>query len=155
MFSLLYSLFYLLLYLVSVLLTMIAINYYHISVCTEPSHDLSHVLDVTSCEGHPASITFNVTGLKHCKPFTYKVDVYHYNTKKVLDPKERFYQYNDSNVCNVTLTIPNILLYYNDSLLQVLIQSAIDVTLLYCSNNFTLLVQGQSYDILIDIVKYH
>ena len=101
------------------------------------------MLDVTSCEGHPASITFNVTGLEHCEKFAYKVDVYHYNTTKVLDPKERFCQYNNTKVCNVTLTIDGAPLYYNNSLLQVLIQSTIDVTLLYCSNNFTLLVQGQ------------
>ena len=101
------------------------------------------MLDVTSCEGHPASITFNVTGLEHCANFEYKVEVYHHNTKMDLNPQEGFYQYNDSNVCNVTLTIHNVLLYYNDSLVQVLIKSSSDATLLYCSNNFTLLVQGQ------------
>ena len=101
------------------------------------------MLDVTFCEGYPVSITFNVTGLEYYANFEYKVEVYHHNTKLDLDPQERFYQYNDTNICNVTLTIPNVLLCYNDSLVQVLIKSTIDATLLYCSNNFTLLVQGQ------------
>ena len=104
--------------------------------------------DVTSCEGHSVSITFNITALEHCEGFEYKVDVYHYNTKNALDPQENFYQYNNTNVCNITLTISNVLLYYNDSLVQVLIKSISDAALLYCSNNFTLLVQGQWYDIL-------
>ena len=48
------------------------------------------------------------------------------------------------DICNVTLTI-NVTLSYNDSIIQVLIRSNTEPGSPDCSNNFTLLVQGQCY----------
>ena len=50
--------------------------------------------------------------------------------------------------CNVTLTI-NVTLSYNDSIIQVLIRHNTKPASPDCSNNFTLLVQGQCYKLYI------
>ena len=102
------------------------------------------MLDVTSCEGLPLTITFNITGLEYCEPNYYLLDVYHQESQKNLDSQNVDYLlYSDINICNVSLKIEEVFLSYNDSLLQVRIRLLSNGILLYCSNNFTLLVQGQ------------
>ena len=123
---------------------MMAIDYYNISVCTESSHNLSYVSDITSCEGHPVTITFNITGLEYCEQNYYLVHVYHQESQKYLDTQNVDYHlYSDINICNVNLTTEEVLLSYNDSLNQVRIRLLSNGAILYCSNNFMLLVQGQ------------
>ena len=98
--------------------------------------------DITSCEGSSLKLTFNITGLHPCGPYEYKIEVYHHDSQQDLDPVEGPL-YNISNVCVVTLTINNVKLSYNDSLVQIIIRPLSGGKIDYCSNNFTLLVQGQ------------
>ena len=101
--------------------------------------------DITSCEGASLKLTFNITGLHPCGPYEYKIEVYHHDSQQDLDPVEGPVN-NISDVCVVTLTIHNVKLSYNDSLVQILIRPLSGGrTFLFCSKNFTLLVQGQCY----------
>ena len=130
-------------------------GYHNISVCTESSRNVSYISDITSCEGDPVTITFNITGLEYCEPNYYLVHVYHQESQKYLDTQNVDYLlYSDINICNISLTIEEVLLSHNDSLNQVRIRLLNNGAILYCSNNFTLLIQGQWYDILIDTIIY-
>ena len=100
--------------------------------------------DITSCEGSSLKLTFNITGLHPCGPYEYKIELYHHDSQQDLNPVEGPVN-SISNICVVTLTVHNIKLSYNDSLAQILIIQHSNGKIDYCSNNFTLLVQGQCY----------
>ena len=68
--------------------------------------------------------------------------MYHHNSQKYITPMKNIIEFED--ICNVTLTI-NVTLSYNDSIIQVLIRPINGIGSPDCSNNFTLLGQGQCY----------
>ena len=118
-------------------------KFIYFSVCPDSSDQISYLPDITSCEGAPLKLTFNITGLHPCGPYGYKIEVYHHDSQQNLDPVEGPIN-KIADVCVVTLKIHNVKLSYNDSLVQILIRPLSGGRVNYCSNNFTLLVQGRS-----------
>ena len=125
----------------------LSLPFLYSKVCPNVSNKISHISDTTSCGGS-ASFTFSVTGLSHCNELNneYTLNVYHHNSQDYITPMKNITEFED--ICNVTLTI-NVTLSYNDSIIQVLIRPINGIGSPDCSNNFTLLVQGQCYKLYI------
>ena len=100
--------------------------------------------NISACARCSVTFTFNVTGLKNCEEYYYKVVVYQDHGQNYFEPIQNpYHQFNNTGTCNVNLTIMmEDTLSFNNSLFQVvmILPPHTDV---YCSNYFSILVQGQ------------